>query len=150
MTNKRKLRQFLTIGTLLLTLIASAPVLASSQESLDSNTQFYVPKPNRGAIEQIADLTSSGDKASANLISEMIKTPQAVWFTSGTPKSIQQAVRNTVNRAADKGTIPVLVAYNIPFRDCAQFSAGGATSVAQYKAWIDAFAAGIGSSNAVV
>ena len=150
MTNNRKLRHFLTISTLLLTLIASAPVLASSQGSLDPNTQFYVPKPNDGAKVQIADLTSSGNKTDANLIRKMIETPQAVWFTQGTPKTVQQNVRNTVQRAAGKGTVPVLVAYNIPFRDCAQFSAGGATSVAEYKAWIDGFAAGIGNGKAVV
>ena len=44
----------------------------------------------------------------------------------------------------------MLVAYNIPFRDCAQYSAGGATSVAEYEAWIDAVAAGIGRRDAVV
>src|SRR4029434_6544525 len=73
-----------------------------------------------------------------------------VWFTKGTPKTVQQDVRTTVLRAADKGQIPVLVAYNIPFRDCAQFSAGGATSSAEYKAWIDGFAAGIGDATAMV
>lgn len=152
MTNKRKLSYFLSIGTLLVTLIASVPMLASakSQTSLDPNTQFYIPKPNHGAQEQIADLTSSGNKADADLIKTLIQTPQAVWFTKGTPNSVLQDVRNTVQRAADKGQVPVLVAYNIPFRDCAQFSAGGATSVADYKAWIDGFAAGIGNNKAVV
>jgi len=150
MTNKRKVRHFLTISTLLITLIASTQVLASSPGSLDPNTQFYVPKPNHGAKEQIADLTSSGNRTDADLIRTMIETPQAVWFTQGTPKSVQQDVKNTVKHAAGKKTVPVLVAYNIPFRDCAQFSAGGATSVAQYKAWIDGFAAGIGSEKAVV
>ncbi len=141
MTHSKKL--ILVVSILLAVLIASVPVLASG-------IQFYVPKPDHGAIEQIADLTSSGDKADARLIKQMTETPQAVWFTAGTPKSVLQDVRNTVERATDKGTVPVLVAYNIPFRDCAQFSAGGATSVAEYEAWIDAFAAGIGSGNAVV
>ena len=150
MINRSKLKHILMIGTLLTVLLASVPVLAGSQEALDPNTQFYVPKPNHGAKEQIADLTSSGNRADANLIKEMIGTPQAVWFTQGTPKSVLQDVRNTVQRAADKGTVPVLVAYNIPFRDCAQFSAGGATSVAEYKAWIDGFAAGIGNAQVVV
>ena len=150
MVNPSKLRHILIISTLLAILISSAPVFASSQESLDPNTQFYVPKPNHGAKEQIADLTASGNQIDADLIRTMIETPQAVWFTKGTPKTVQQNVRNTVQRAADKGTVPVLVAYNIPFRDCAQFSAGGATSVAEYKAWIDGFAAGIGNSTAVV
>lgn len=156
MAIRRGLSHFLVVSALLAALVASAPGFASAKpqasdgRSLDSNTQFYVAKPNHGAIEQIADLTSSGDKADAKLIKEMIETPQAVWFTKGTPKTVLQDVRNTVQRAADKGTVPVLVAYNIPFRDCAQFSAGGATTVAAYKAWIDGFAAGIGSGNAVV
>jgi endoglucanase len=149
MTNRRYL---LAMSILVIALMTSAPLLASakSQASLDPDTEFYIPKPNHGAVEQIADLTSSGDKDDADLIREMIETPQAVWFTQGTPKSVQQDVRNTVKRAAAKKTVPVLVAYNIPFRDCAQFSAGGATTVAEYKSWIDGFAAGIGNEKAVV
>jgi endoglucanase len=144
------------MSTLLAALVASAPALASAKpqtgddRSLDPNTQFYIAKPNHGAIEQIADLHSSGDKADARLIGEMIETPQAVWFTSGTPKSVDQDVKNTVQRAADKGTVPVLVAYNVPGRDCAQYSAGGAATGANYKAWIDGFAAGLGDQKAVV
>jgi len=156
MTNKRKLRCLLVVSTLLVALIASAPVLASANpqtgdvRSLDPNTQFYVPKPIDGARQQIAHLTSSGDKVDAKLIGAMIDTPQAVWFTSGSPESVQQDVKSTVKRAEAKGTVPILVAYNIPFRDCSQFSAGGATSVAEYEAWIDGFAAGIGDAEAVV
>ena len=156
MTNPRQSRQFLVVFTLLAALIASTPVLALAKlqtgdgRSLDPNTQFYVAKPNHGAIEQIAALTSSGDKADAKLISEMIDVPQSVWFSSGSPHSVQQDVKNTVQRAAGKGTVPVLVAYNIPFRDCSQYSAGGATSVQEYEAWIDGFAAGIGNHKAVI
>src|ERR1044071_5568009 len=152
MNKARKLKHLLAVCTLVAALVASVPMLVSAKSpaSLDSGTQFYIPKPNHGALEQIANLTSSGNKGDANLIKEMIGIPQAVWFTQGTPKTVMQDVRNTVSRAADKGQVPVLVAYNIPFRDCAQFSAGGATSVAQYKAWIDGFAAGIGNGKAVI
>ena len=52
--------------------------------------------------------------------------------------------------AAFQRSVPVLVAYNIPFRDCAQFSAGGATTRAEYEAWIDGFVAGIGDREAIV
>ena len=147
MANQRKLRHLLVVSTLLVVLITSVQgfVLAN-----DPDTQFYVPKPNHGAREQIADLISSGNEDDANLIREMIDTPQAVWFTNGSPKSVQQDVKNTVKRAAGKKTVPVLVAYNIPFRDCSQFSAGGGTTLEEYKAWIDGFAAGIGDENAVV
>jgi endoglucanase len=150
MNNPRKLT-YLLIGSLVAVLIVFATMFAvMSQSGLDPDTQFYVPQPNHDAIEQIAELTSSGNEADASLIKMMIETPQAVWFTRGTPKSVQQDVRNTVQHATDMGLIPVLVAYNIPFRDCAQFSAGGATTKAEYEDWIDGFAAGIGNAQAVV
>jgi endoglucanase len=150
MKNKRKLKHLFVVSTILAVLIASVPALASDSPGFDPNTQFYVAKPNHGAIEQIATLISSGDKANADLIAQMIDTPQSVWFEGGTPHKVQQDVKNTVKRAAGKGTVPVLVAYNIPFRDCAQFSAGGATTVEEYMAWIDGFADGIGDEAAVV
>ena len=111
---------------------------------------FYVPKPNHGAIQQIAALTAAGKAADADLIRSIIDTPQASWFTKGTPESVERDVRAVVKRAEGKKTVPVLVAYNIPFRDCAQFSAGGATSPQEYDAWIEGFARGIGSARAVV
>lgn len=146
----KRLLYLLVIGVMLALLFAPVFVSAKSLSTLDPGTQFYVPKPNHGAIAQIAALTSSGNKEDASLIKTMINTPQAVWFTQGTPQTVMQSVRNTVRNAAGKRTVPVLVAYNIPFRDCAQFSAGGATTVEEYKAWIDGFAAGIGDGTAVV
>jgi endoglucanase len=111
---------------------------------------LYVPPPNQGAKRQIAQLHAQGDRESARRIRAMIETPQAVWFTKGTPASVRRDVRATVSRATARQSVPVLVAYNIPFRDCAQFSAGGATTRAEYEAWIDAFAAGIGDRRAIV
>lgn len=156
MAFQRKMKTVLVTSALLAMLIATVPAfaLANSETGdgldLGPDTQFYVPKYNHGAIEQFADLTSSGDKTDADLIQQMIDQPQAVWFSAGTPKEVQQSVKNTVQRAAGKKTVPVLVAYNLPFRDCAQFSAGGATSVEEYFEWIDGFAGGIGDANAVV
>jgi endoglucanase len=112
--------------------------------------QLYVPPAQKGAKEQVAELTSQGDKAAAARIRAITDTPQAVWFEAGTPKTVKQDVRLTVKRAAAKRSVPVLVTYNIPFRDCAQFSAGGATTRAEYEAWIDGFAAGIGDYPAIV
>ena len=149
MTRRNKFMRILLAGVVLAAVVAAfaAPALAGT---LDPDTKFYTPKTNHGAVEQIAKLTASGNKADARLIRAMVDTPQAVWFTKGTPKSVMQDVRNTVLRAADKKTTPVVVAYNLPFRDCAQYSAGGATSSAEYKAWIDGFAAGIGGAPAIV
>jgi endoglucanase len=131
-----------------------ALMLARAQSSnaggLDPATSFYVPKVDHGSQTQFATLTSSGDKGNAALIEAMVSTPQAVWFTGGTPQGVQQDVKNTVALANAKKTVPVLVAYNVPYRDCSGFSAGGATSPAAYEAWIDGFAAGIGNSPAIV
>lgn len=150
------LRYALAVTLLMAFIVPAARVSAASGatvgtgRSIDPTTQFYVPKPDQGAIEQIAALTASGDKADAPLIRAMIQTPQAVWFTAGTPQSVQQDVKNTVQRAAGKGTVPVLVAYNVPGRDCAQYSAGGAATGDAYKTWIDGFAAGLGTQKVVV
>jgi endoglucanase len=152
MTNQRKLLYILILSILLAVLIVPVPALAKPQNGAThtSQTRFYVPPPNRDAIRQIAQLLKVRNKVDAKLIAEMIATPQAVWFTQGTPKSVKKDIQKTIKLAGFQHAIPVLVAYNIPFRDCAQFSAGGATTVQEYKDWIDGFAAGIGNAKAVV
>ncbi len=146
----RKLRN-VVLSALLLAMVGAAPATASPQDpALDPDTEFYVPKALNGAIEQFADLTSSGNYGDAALIREMIDLPQAVWFTDGTPMSVQQAVVNTVQRAAGKGQVPVLVAYYVPGRDCSQYSVGGAPTGDAYRTWIDGFAAGLRNHPAIV
>lgn len=129
---------------------AAASSAAASTPGDQYDMDLYVPKLQHGAIEQVADLVSSGDKQSAAKVKEMASTPQAVWVEVTDPAAASREVRATVKHAAAKKQIPVLVLYNIPFRDCAQFSAGGATSVEEYTAWIDGVAAGIGSAQAMV
>lgn len=129
---------------------SATPFEPTAPHTLPHNARLYTPPPDKGSLLQVADLLKARDFRDAALIGKMISTPQAVWFTSGTPADVQGAVHTTVTRAAAHGTVPVLVAYNVPFRDCSQYSAGGATDTAAYDAWIDAFAAGIGNHNAVV
>jgi len=80
----------------------------------------------------------------------MVEQGHAVWLTGGTPKAVRKQVRKNLRTATWEHRVPVFVAYNIPFRDCSQYSAGGALDTASYQAWIDAVAAGIGSRKAVV
>jgi len=145
---------FLTVIAAVLVAL-TPPVMAGPRMSTEpahqpGSTRFYTPPPNADAVRQIVRLLATGQRADAAHIAAMITTPQAVWFTGGTPAQVQKAVRATVKRAAAKRAVPVLVAYNIPYRDCAQFSAGGAVNTAAYRAWIDAFRAGIGDHPAVV
>jgi endoglucanase len=114
------------------------------------DTRFYVPPPDPGAIQQVKMLLRSGDTKDAVGIARMVTTPQAVWFTGGTPAQVRRDVSRTVRAATRQHAVPVLVAYNLPFRDCAQYSAGGATDTHAYLQWIAAFAAGIGGRPAVV
>lgn len=153
MTGHRKRRPITVFAILLVVLMAAVPgFVAANQASLElgPDTEFYVVQPNQGAKKQINQLEKSGNQADANLIRNMIRTPQAEWFTGGKPSSVKREVLSVVKRAARQNTVPVLVAYNLPFRDCAQFSAGGATTVQEYKDWIKAFAAGIGNNEAIV
>ena len=80
----------------------------------------------------------------------MESTPRAVWIDGGSPNSARVLALTTVNRAAGKNQMPVLSLYNIPGRDCSGFSAGGATDLASYEAWINGVAAGIGDKPAIV
>jgi endoglucanase len=109
-----------------------------------------VPVPNQGAVQQTIDLLRHGRPADAARIAKMVATPQAVWVTKGTPSEARKAVEKAVALANAQRAVAVLVAYNIPGRDCGGLSAGGALTTAEYKAWIDGFAAGIGRHKAVV
>jgi endoglucanase len=128
----------------------SAPASASVADPLPATTRFYVPKAPIGAKHQIARLTRAGRKHDARLIRTMVHTPQAVWFTGGTPAAVRRQVRQVTQRAAGKRTVPTLVAYNVPGRDCSQYSSGGAGSDAAYHTWADGFAAGLRKGHRVV
>ncbi|MFI5686138.1 glycoside hydrolase family 6 protein [Streptomyces sp. NPDC051636] len=76
--------------------------------------------------------------------------PAAVWFADHTPATIASRVRAVTSGAAAQRRVPVLVPYAIPHRDCGGASQGGAPDLAAYDAWIDAFAAGLGSGEVIV
>lgn len=146
------------IVSLMAVLLASACAVDASQpegpnsvatEPL-SKSEFFVPPPNPAAVKQVVDLIRTRKLADAARITTLVATPQAVWFTSGTPDEVTKSVGKTMSEASCAHKTPILVAYNVPFRDCSQYSAGGATDSAAYHAWIEGFAAGIGQSKAIV
>jgi endoglucanase len=131
----------LAAGALLVT--TATPAIAD--DVLDPGTDLYVNSKST-TLEAARHLKGQA-RADARLLGGYAG---ATWFTEGTPRTVEKDVDKLVRRADRADAVPVLVAYNIPFRDCAQYSAGGATSVAEYEAWIDAFAEGIGRRDAVV
>src|SRR6185312_787310 len=123
---------------------------SAGDHALAPGTRLFTPPPDRDALRQILDLTKHRKIADATLLGTMVTTPQAVWLTEGSAAEVQRSVRRTVRLAALTRTVPVFVVYDLPFRDCGQYSAGGATDTASYLAWIDGVARGIGSTKAVV
>jgi endoglucanase len=118
--------------------------------TLSPKTRFMVRTPDSDAVKQITSEFKSGDLLDTLRLGLMAATPQSSWFTGGTPADVKAAVHQTMEQAALTKTVPVLVAYDIPHRDCGGLSAGGAQDTPSYEAWIDAFAAGIGKGQAVV
>ena len=141
-----------------LTLSAGMPALASIHQPTPAThfyvppapDGFYVPPAPDGSRQQIGRLIGQRDRKDAALIAKMVTTPQAVWFSGGTPRQVQQDVGRTMLEAGLQHAVPTLVAYNLPYRDCGQYSAGGAAGTTAYKAWIDGLAKGIGRQKAIV
>ena len=107
---------------------------------------FYAD-PSSNAEWQARKYDKQGRPEAARLMRSMAAVPQAFWFTSGTPKQVRKGVDRTVDAATKANAVAVLVAYNVPNRDCGGYSAGGAR---HYGRWIDGFADGIGKRPAVV
>lgn len=112
-----------------------------------ANVRLYV-NPQSPAAAQ-ASAWQSSRPADAALMRYIAAQPVATWFGEWNT-SITSDVRAVVQHAAASGTVSVLVAYNIPNRDCGSYSAGGASSASAYASWIQGFANGINGSTAVV
>lgn len=115
-----------------------------------AKADLYVPMPNPGALKQIAELASKRAYTKAYLIKHMTEISHAVWFTGISTQVIDDDVGGIIRDAAAQDGMPILVPYNIPFRDCGQYSAGGATTVTDYMTWINGFAKGIGDQAAII
>ncbi|MET0794509.1 MAG: glycoside hydrolase family 6 protein [Polyangiaceae bacterium] len=63
---------------------------------------------------------------------------------------VERWVTATTTNMQEQGALPLYVAYNLPGRDCGQYSAGGAKTGDAYKTWISGFARGIGARKAVI
>jgi endoglucanase len=110
---------------------------------------LYVDPTGPAAVEATR-LAAQGDSHDAQLLRRIAAQPTATWFTDSSPQ-VQGAVSALTTAAAVARQAPVLVAYDIPARDCAGgYSAGGAPNSAAYLEWVGRFAAGIGARPAVV
>ena len=111
--------------------------------------ELYV-NPDGHARQAASMLRVTGKKEQAQKIDERIgNRPSAIWLTT-VPAEVYMQARAITEEATGQGKMPVLVAYNLPERDCGLYSSGGATNIDTYLQWLGSFAAGIGDREAVV
>lgn len=115
--------------------------------SLPASTTFYV-NPSSNVARWVA--ANPGNPDEPVIARAIANQPQATWFTTYNPATIESQVSSLTSAATAKGQVPILVAYDIPNRDCGGASAGGAPTIAGYETWISSFAAGLGAGTAIV
>lgn len=109
-----------------------------------ASINFYIDPDS--AVKTAANAARLSNATNASLLDKIANRPTSKWF-GGWNTTIQTDAASYV--AGAQSATPVLVAYNIPQRDCGGYSAGG-TSANGYLDWIRGMAAGIGSHSAWV
>ncbi|MFI1563127.1 glycoside hydrolase family 6 protein [Streptomyces sp. NPDC020490] len=107
---------------------------------------FWV-NPDGNAARQVAAYEKAGKDADAERIRTIAEQPTGEWIG---PENPEQEARGYTEAADKAGRTALLVLYNIPHRDCGQYSQGGAADGNAYRAWIDGVAAGIEDRSALV
>lgn len=125
--------------------LGSSPAVPGASQS-GSASSLYVD-PNSQAA---AWVKSHPDDPAATVINQRIASqPTGKWFGAWSG-NITDAVSSYTTAAVHAGKLPVMVAYNIPQRDCGGQSAGGQNDERGYRRWIDGFAAGLGDRPSLV
>ncbi|NIY66505.1 1,4-beta cellobiohydrolase [Streptomyces malaysiensis] len=126
---------------------AAKPSLPIAKPFFPATTRFYTD-PHNPAATWVRD--HPHDRRAAAISRRIAAEPQAAWLTETDESLIEERARTIVRTAAADRRLPVLVAYNIPQRDCQQMSSGGAGDTAAYQRWSDALTRGIGRGRAIV
>ena len=116
--------------------------------SAGSITGTLYRSPSSAAISWVN--ANPNDYRAAVIRDRITTQPTARWYTSPNAGTIQSSVSSYVSAANAAGQIPQLIAYALPNRDCGGASAGGATTIAAYNAWMQNFAKGLGSQTVIV
>jgi endoglucanase len=106
--------------------------------------------PNSDA-KHAADARRSWDASGAAALDKVASGSTPTWYGNWNPTDqVAATVSADVTKESAAGALPVLVAYNIPYRDCGGYSSGGSTTADAYRAWIAQMAAGIGKHQVAV
>lgn len=120
--------------------------VAQDQQQNQNSSPYWVD-PESDAARQAKAWDAQGRSADADMLRRISERPVADWPAGDDPAP---GIKNAVRGAAKNGSTLVLVAYNIPHRDCGQHSAGGAPDADAYRSWIGSFADSIGEAPAIV
>lgn len=115
-----------------LVVLALAVGCSGTGPDLAAATSEFWSDPTSAAVRQAGLWRQDGRADDAAQMDRIARRPAAVWLTGGDPAP---RTRDVVARAAAAGRTAVLVAYDIPGRDCGQYSAGGASSDDDYRTW---------------
>ncbi|MGJ5755609.1 endoglucanase [Streptomyces puniciscabiei] len=107
---------------------------------------FWV-NPDGTAARRLAAYENSGKKTEAAQIRKIAEQPMGEWIG---PENPEKEARGFTEAAENSDRTALLVLYNIPHRDCGQYSQGGAADGNAYRAWIDGVARGIEDRSAIV
>lgn len=133
---------------LLAAVLAAATIPTAAGQSVPlAGRRLYVD-PGNPARRQAAEWARSR-AADAALMRRMGDQPQAIWLGDWNA-NVRGEVQRVMSQAARAGAVPVLVAYNIPYRDCGLHSRGGASGADNYRRWILEVARGIDRRPAIV
>lgn len=127
---------------------ASNPSTPPVSSSAIRGKTLYVD-PSSAARRQVDAWRKSRPADAQMLEREVASQPTAVWIGDWS-RDVRGDVGRVVEGAARQKALAVLVAYNIPQRDCGSHSAGGAASADAYRQWIREFARGLSQRGAIV
>ncbi len=97
---------------------------------------FYV-WDQASAARQLALARSQGHSAALAALARLAAQPTALWLSGAQARGKAEEL---TSKSAAAGRTALIVAYDIPHRDCGQFSAGGAVGPAEYRQWVDELA----------
>ncbi len=126
-----------------------APVTARQKgENIFIGAKWWVD-PYSNATLAVTRLKNANNVEESTLIAKIAENGGADWIGDWTP-NVENWVHKRVKLINRNRAFPLFIAYNIPKRDCGQYSAGGATQGDAYRLWIAAFARAIGQQRAAV
>ncbi|RJQ78023.1 endoglucanase [Pseudonocardiaceae bacterium YIM PH 21723] len=123
------------------------PNSGSAAYSPYTSTQGFYVDPTSNAAKWVR--SNPGDSRASTLSQLIAAKPAAKAFDNWNGQ-VKNAVDEYVSAAAAKNQLPVLIGYNLPFRDCGQYSHGGAANADEYRTWVRDVSAGIANRPSVL